>query len=129
MLQDHDRTVYSISWGTGKPGAMQDGCESLGWVASTGSDGRINVWAFEVSRYVASHSACVRQVLISLISQEPPVSTNKSPPKYKLITRFEGAHGVNDVNSIAWCPREGYEDLIATAGDDGVAKIWQVVSV
>ena len=65
VLQDHDRTVYSITWGTGKPGAIQDGCESLGWVASTGSDGRVNVWAFEVSRYVASYSACVRRVLIS----------------------------------------------------------------
>jgi hypothetical protein len=59
VLQDHDRTVYAITWGTGKPGAMQDDHESLGWLASTGSDGRINVWAFEVRRYVASYSVCV----------------------------------------------------------------------
>jgi len=107
VLQDHDRTVYSITWGPGKPGAMQGGCESLGWIASTGSDGRINVWAFG----------------------ELPDSAKRNPPKYKLIARLEGAHGVDDVNSIAWCPRKGCEDLIATVGDDGVAKIWKVVSV
>ena len=61
--------------------------------------------------------------------QEPPGSTNRGPPKYKLIARFEGAHEVNDVNSIAWCPRKGCEDLIATVGDDAVAKIWKVVSI
>jgi WD40 repeat protein len=46
-----------------------------------------------------------------------------------LIARLENAHDVSDVNSIAWCPRNGYEDLIASVGDDGVAKIWKVVSV
>jgi cytosolic iron-sulfur protein assembly protein CIAO1 len=51
VLQAHGRTVYSVTWGKGKPDTAQDGFESLGWVASTGSDGRINVWAFEVSLY------------------------------------------------------------------------------
>lgn len=107
VLEDHDRTVYSVTWGIGKPDTTQAGCESLGWVASTGGDGRINVWAFE----------------------ELPDSTQKSPPKHRLISRLENAHGVSDVNSIAWCPRNGYEDLIATVGDDGVANIWKVVPV
>ena len=51
VLEDHDRTVYSVTWGIGKPDTTQTGCESLGWMASTGGDGRINVWAFEVSRH------------------------------------------------------------------------------
>jgi hypothetical protein len=46
-----------------------------------------------------------------------------------LIARLENAHGVSDVNSIAWCPRTGCEDLIATVGDDDIAKIWKIVSV
>ena len=61
--------------------------------------------------------------------QESPESTSRSPPKSRLIARLEGAHGVHDVNSIAWCPRKGHEDLIATVGDDGVAKVWKIVSV
>jgi WD40 repeat protein len=128
VLQDHDRTVYSITWGPGKPGAMQGGCESLGWIASTGSDGRINVWAFGVSRYGAAPCIC-GGVFDLFHFQELPDSAKRNPPKYKLIARLEGAHGVDDVNSIAWCPRKGCEDLIATVGDDGVAKIWKVVSV
>ncbi|KAH8998148.1 WD40 repeat-like protein [Lactarius akahatsu] len=107
VLEEHGRTVYSVTWGVGKPGKTDSGSESLGWLASTGGDGRINVWAFE----------------------ESPEATNKRPPKSRLIARLENAHGVNDVNSIAWCPRKGYEDLIATVGDDGVAKVWKVASV
>ncbi len=63
------------------------------------------------------------------MTQESPGSTNRSPPQCRLVARLEGAHGFNDVNSIAWCPRKGYEDLIATVGDDGVAKVWKVVPV
>lgn len=51
MLEEHGRTVYSVTWGAGKPGKTDSGSESLGWVASTGADGRINVWAFEVSHH------------------------------------------------------------------------------
>lgn len=46
VLEGHDRTVYSVSWGIGKA-TMEGG---LGWLASTGSDGKINVWEFSVCR-------------------------------------------------------------------------------
>jgi len=45
VLEGHERCVYSVSWGVGK-GDVEGG---LGWVASTGSDGRINVWELSVS--------------------------------------------------------------------------------
>ncbi|KAJ7229076.1 WD40-repeat-containing domain protein [Mycena pura] len=32
------------------------------------------------------------------------------------------AHGIYDVNCVAWCPRQGFEDLLATTGDDGTTK-------
>lgn len=107
VLEEHNRTIYSVTWGNGKPEKADNGSESLGWLASTGADGRINVWAFE----------------------ESPESTSRSAPKSSLIARLEDAHGVHDVNSVAWCPRKGHEDLIATVGDDGVAKVWKIVSV
>jgi WD40 repeat protein len=44
VLEGHERSVYSVSWGTGK-GVVDGG---LGWVASTGSDGRLNVWELSV---------------------------------------------------------------------------------
>jgi hypothetical protein len=33
------------------------------------------------------------------------------------------------VNLISWCPSKRYENLIASVGDDSVAKIWRFVSV
>jgi hypothetical protein len=57
VLEEHGRTIYSVTWGVGKPGKTDSGSESLGWVASTGADGRINIWAFEVShRCIALHA-------------------------------------------------------------------------
>ena len=43
-----------------------------------------------------------------------------------MIARLPAAHDVSDVNSVVWCPREGFEDLFATAGDDGLVKVWKV---
>ncbi|KAH7910680.1 WD40-repeat-containing domain protein, partial [Hygrophoropsis aurantiaca] len=96
-LKGHDRSIYSISWGKGKASGT-----SLGWIASTGGDGKINVWD------------------ISEVSDSPNLS-------HKLISTLPAAHDISDVNSISWCPREGFEDLLATAGDDGSVKVWKVV--
>jgi cytosolic iron-sulfur protein assembly protein CIAO1 len=64
-----------------------------------------------------------------LWTQEPLDSIERSPPKHTLIARLEHSHGVSDVNSIVWCPRRGYEDLLSTVGDDGLLKVWKVVPV
>jgi WD40 repeat protein len=54
VLEEHNRTIYSVTWGNGKPEKAASGSESLGWLASTGADGRINVWEFEVGhRFIA----------------------------------------------------------------------------
>jgi WD40 repeat protein len=42
-LKGHQRSIYSISWGVGKRMS-----ESLGWLATTGGDGKINVWDITV---------------------------------------------------------------------------------
>ncbi|KAL5514358.1 hypothetical protein ACEPAG_2446 [Sanghuangporus baumii] len=71
-----------------------------GWLASAGGDGRINVWH---------------------IQKRPDNSVHAS-----LLTTLESAHGVCDVNCISWCPREGFEDLLASAGDDWSVRIWRI---
>ncbi|KAJ6616485.1 WD40-repeat-containing domain protein [Mycena sp. CBHHK59/15] len=72
----------------------------LGWVAAVGGDGVIRVW--ELS--------------------EQDTTLNQ-----KLIAQWPAAHGVHDVNSVVWCPRQGFEDLLATTGDDGATRIWRVL--
>ncbi|KAL5476790.1 CIA1 [Sanghuangporus weigelae] len=95
----HERSVYSVSWSKGvRKGTGEE--ESKGWLASAGGDGRINVWD---------------------IQRRADNSIDAS-----VLTAIENAHGVCDVNCISWCPREGFEDLLASAGDDWSVRIWRI---
>ncbi|KAL4068569.1 WD40-repeat-containing domain protein [Scleroderma yunnanense] len=103
-IKCHERTIFSISWGSGK-GSSPNG---LGWLASTGSDGKLNVWE---------------------IAELPEQPDNTKPAlDTKLIVSVLCAHDISDVNSVQWCPRPGFENLLATAGDDGSMKVWRVIS-
>ena len=47
VLTGHERSVYSVSWSKGlDPEKGEDG--NKGWLASTGQDGKINVWCILV---------------------------------------------------------------------------------
>jgi WD40 repeat protein len=61
-------------------------------------------------------------------AQELPESSS-SGPSHTLIARLPSAHGVSDVNTVAWCPRDGLADFLATAGDDGHVRVWRVSSL
>jgi len=93
-LEGHDRAVYSVSWGVGKGNT-----ENLGWIASTGSDGVVNVWEMTEDGVNLRHN---------------------------LIAKLTSAHNHYDINTVIWCPRLGYEDFLATAGDDGLVRVWQL---
>ncbi|GAA5970345.1 hypothetical protein JCM21900_001651 [Sporobolomyces salmonicolor] len=149
----HDRTVYSLDWQTGGVRARDGG---LGRIVTAGGDGRINVFQ-----------------LTQPASAKPGTS-----PSYALLASVEDAHGVSDVNHVAWCtlspaqaaktlqrleggegedeedegagesktgggkegveqegegegededPRwKGARDMFASAGDDGLVKVWMV---
>jgi len=45
----------------------------------------------------------------------------------KLIATLPSAHGVYDVNTVAWSPTPGMEDILATTGDDGITRIWKII--
>lgn len=85
---------------------------SVGWsrtyeggnlLASTGEDGRICIY------------------------EHDPESQDTST-SWRLAARREKSHGVSDINCVAWCKAEGYGDLLATAGDDGMVRIWRFKS-
>jgi WD40 repeat protein len=46
VIDGHERSIYSLSWGIGIPRSGKSG--HLGWLASTGGDGKINVWELHV---------------------------------------------------------------------------------
>ncbi|KAJ7179469.1 WD40-repeat-containing domain protein [Mycena filopes] len=75
----------------------------LGWVAAVGGDGAIRVWQL--------------------------AENEDSTLRHELIAQLPNAHGVHDANSVVWCPRPGFEDLLASTGDDGSTRIWRVSPV
>lgn len=44
----HERAVLALAWGAGAPPKGEDAQTWLGWLASAGSDGVINVWSMQV---------------------------------------------------------------------------------
>ncbi|EAU81486.2 CIAO1 [Coprinopsis cinerea okayama7 len=103
-IEAGERSVYSVTW-TSKPGSQKDadGNVNLGLLAAAGSDGVIRVWG---------------------ITEPAKVAVGV---EHKLVASYADAHGVHDINAISWCPRKGYETLLATAGDDQCIRVWDVV--
>lgn len=54
-------------------------------------------------------------------------SPDDAPVRHDLLASLSGTHGDADVNANSWCPREGFRNLLATAGDDGTVKIWKII--
>ena len=52
--------------------------------------------------------------------------------EWVIVARMDGAHGVFEVNHVAWAPRRDSKDaaeqdeLIVTTGDDGTVKVWSL---
>ena len=90
--------MYSVSWGRGN-GKAAEGEEHIGWLASAGGDGVIRIWE---------------------------VTEEKGKVKARMMIENRSSHGVHDVNSVRFCGREGWETLLATAGDDGIVRVWEI---
>lgn len=39
---------------------------------------------------------------------------------------FQGAHGVHEVNCVAWCTLSTGEEILSTCGDDGHVNLWSL---
>ncbi|ORY21257.1 putative cytosolic iron-sulfur protein assembly protein 1 [Naematelia encephala] len=98
----HSRSCFSLSWATGGLPEDQGG---RGLLASGGGDGKIVIW----------------QVY---------VSPQSGKAELQPIAAMRDAHGVSDVNCVAWCVREDGKGagLLSSAGDDGSVKVWRVVA-
>lgn len=101
------RTIYTLSWANGDP---DNAVQRLGKLAAAGADGKICV--FSVGE-----------------NTENPIQ-----PTVTLSAVVEDAHGVSDVNCVAWAPPQNHGDnlegplraptMLASAGDDGAIHIW-----
>ncbi|KAG0147508.1 hypothetical protein CROQUDRAFT_656074 [Cronartium quercuum f. sp. fusiforme G11] len=108
----HTRTIYSIDW-TSFEDIKGDEGEPLGYIATGGGDGKINI--FEIHRGIA----------VSGLDSSSPT------PEVHLVAQQKRAHGVSDINAVRWCKiardtdsRADARRLLASAGDDGTTRIW-----
>ncbi|GAA5890572.1 hypothetical protein JCM8208_004919 [Rhodotorula glutinis] len=141
----HERTVYAVDW---QKGGVDEGEGGRGRIVTAGGDGRINVFQMTAA----------------------PSSSPSAGPSWSLVARVDDAHGVSDVNHVAWCVLDparaaatlraleggedepergegedgegaraqrdwddgarwkGARDVFASAGDDGLVKVWRVES-
>lgn len=107
----HSRSCFSLSW---SPGGLPEDQGGLGLLASSGGDGKIIVWQ---------------------VKGPPPVGdgdpdATQQGLKMEPIAAARDAHGVADVNCVAWCVREDGKGrgMLGSVGDDGTIKVWRVIA-
>lgn len=122
--------------------SVQKPSPELGWIASAGGDGVLKIWEIKVSKgYLSScfspwlqdlspHTSYIypstcRINLYSLRTQKPEATTDSSL-SFSLLAFQNESHGVADVNAVVWCPRDGFRNLLASAGDDGIVRVWKI---
>lgn len=108
----HDLAVYAVAWS-----------KRSGLVASTGADGRIVVYA---EFFVDSDD-------IPKEGDEMDTSEDtKFKTEWKIVATIEAAHGIYEVNHIAWAKRgdrrgsQTDEEILISTGDDGSVKVWSI---
>lgn len=53
---------------------------------------------------------------------------NETETGWNVEATFLGAHGVYEINCVAWCTMSTGEELLSTCGDDGYVNLWSVSS-
>ncbi|KAL9124507.1 MAG: hypothetical protein Q9217_006169 [Psora testacea] len=127
----HVRGIYAVAWS-----------QRTGRVVSTGGDGMVVVyqeeWADADGEKITvngeqSHADAEAARTVKMDGVE---SQGQQSTRWRIITQMDGAHGVFEINHVAWTrkprPRqEGQEEgeegeLIITTGDDGSVKVWEM---
>ncbi|KAK0535583.1 Cytosolic iron-sulfur protein assembly protein [Tilletia horrida] len=88
----HSRTIYTLSWAP-DPADQPARERSLGRLASAGGDGRINV--FELTEPETPWDPA-----------QPVSSPSALCPSHTLIASLASAHGVADINAVAFAPTQ-----------------------
>lgn len=150
----HSRPIYAIAWSksgrvvsTGGDGVIvvyeerwrkaggeagSKGGEAHGdGVEGAEVDGMSNPDGAEATGLVVKETGSAS---VASLQQERRTETEEVPEatEWVAIAQVEGAHGVFEVNHVAWAPRRdknagsdvGHEELIITTGDDGTVKVW-----
>ncbi|KAB8229274.1 iron-sulfur cluster assembly protein CIA1 [Aspergillus alliaceus] len=111
LPQMHELSIYAVAWS-----------KRTGLLASVGADGRIVVY-----------EELFLTAPVQTMDTDPPADTSATPPprtEWVAISLVEGAHGIYEVNHVAWAKRadrgreESNEEVLVTTADDGSVKVW-----
>ncbi len=95
----HSRTIYSVAI-------------NLPLIATCGAD----------------NSICISELIDNPNSdsdlEDIPDANDDCKHKLNVVERISNAHGDRDINCVSWCKIDGYTNMLASCGDDGLIKIW-----
>jgi WD40 repeat protein len=113
----HVLSIYAIAWS-----------RRTGLLASVGADGRIVVYE---ERFVSQSS--------EPMETDPPTPAEveatapHQPTEWRIIAIVDGAHGIYEINHVAWAKRADRgrdeskeEEVLVTTADDGSIKVWNI---
>ncbi|KAJ5951427.1 uncharacterized protein N7479_009840 [Penicillium vulpinum] len=106
----HELPVYAVAWS-----------KRTGLVASTGADGRIALYE---ERFITQEQQADSDAMDT-------TSGDVLRTEWVLVGVQDGAHGIYEVNHVAWAKRAdrgsgGEEEVLVSTADDGSVKVWTV---
>jgi WD40 repeat protein len=128
----HDLSVYSVAWS-----------KRTGLLASTGADGRIVIYQERFTQR-GPEAAEPADTEMTANAEAVPVESsnpeNRPGTEWHIIAKVEAAHGIYEVNHVAWAVRgdrgvkksqystqsQDAEEILLSTGDDGVVKAWKI---
>lgn len=117
LPQRHERTIYATSWSA-----------KSGRLVSAGSDGRIVVYE---ERWSTNTDMTNDQSRDSRRRDQVP---RVEETEWHVVGEIDSAHGPFEINHITWAKRadrgriNDQEEVILSTGDDGLVKIWSLIS-
>lgn len=142
----HERSIYAVGWS-----------ERSGQVVSCGGDGRVVVyeesWRMDDPATAGTTVNGTSAGDVAMDGADPPINDHDPAGSgkqveeqddltdvtiWKIIAQVEAAHGVFEINHVAWARKpkakqtqggnapEGEGELIVTTGDDGAVKVWDL---
>ncbi|KAL2840837.1 putative cytosolic iron-sulfur protein assembly protein 1 [Aspergillus pseudodeflectus] len=113
----HVLSIYAIAWS-----------RRTGLLASVGADGRIVVYE---ERFVSQTSEPMETD--SSTPAEVEATAPHLPTEWKIIAIVDGAHGIYEINHVAWAKRADRsrderkeEEVLVSTADDGSIKVWNI---
>lgn len=139
----HERSIYAVGWS-----------ERSGRVVSCGGDGRVvvyeEVWRVDdpATAETTVNGTSAGDTTMAGVDIDPAGNGKNVGEEeednltdvatWEIIAQVEAAHGVFEINHVAWARRpkgkqmqggntpEGEGELIVTTGDDGAVKVWEM---